>query len=433
MKAIGARLSLALWLLFGPVEAFAQSPCEGRIKDKLNHPMDLRFPKPAPGESYVDPAFGTRITRITNPDPAEGKKAIIKTLYNTMRGWNADGSLILLWNRGPKRKYELYEGDAPYRHLRTVTFTDSHTFPADIEEVIWDPVDPLAFYYPSGCARSSQPAPRFMKVTLDSATFEPKLALLRLFDKECAPYSLKAPLRLGHAHDMSVGGAAGLVGLVCGSKRTEATRLFMLYSIIENRVRGSFANSTSRDLHSFQSGTGAFDRKSGIVYDTSLRPTGIRINVGPLEHSAMAATPVGETYNMVRFDGRPIGTVVSYSMTSGMPRVVVGPDTGWPYPRSGTHLSVGAANGSGWIAVGSVGNGTGSRLLDNEIILTNVYTGETCRIAHARTKAKKGPWGYWGETHPQISADGRRVLFSSDWLGSDTVDTFVIDLRTPRQ
>jgi hypothetical protein len=46
--------------------------------------------------------------------------------------------------------------------------------------------------------------------------------------------------------------------------------------------------------------------------------------------------------------------------------------------------------------------------------------------------AGEGPWGYWAETHCCISPSGTRILFGSDWGGSDTVDTYVVDLRTER-
>jgi hypothetical protein len=88
-----------------------------------------------------------------------------------------------------------------------------------------------------------------------------------------------------------------------------------------------------------------------------------------------------------------------------------------------------SADGSGWVAVASTGTATGATTLDNEVYLGNILTGEVCRVAHSRTKSDEGSWGYWSETHPQISADGFRILYTSDWLGSSTVDTYVVDLR----
>src|SRR3990170_1299203 len=113
MRKVLAAISL---VCLGGSLAWAQSPCDGKITDKLNHPMNAgAVAKPTAGGSYVDPAFGTLITRISNAQPAEGTNAVIKTTYSTMRGWNADESLIIAWHRGGR--YELYDGDKPSRLL----------------------------------------------------------------------------------------------------------------------------------------------------------------------------------------------------------------------------------------------------------------------------------------------------------------------------
>jgi len=83
-----------------------------------------------------------------------------------------------------------------------------------------------------------------------------------------------------------------------------------------------------------------------------------------------------------------------------------------------------ARKAPGWVAVGMVGAHTGQTVLDNEIVLANVDSGEVCRVAHARTFAgstSEGRWGYWSETHVVLSPTGTRVLFASDWRGGPTV------------
>jgi len=427
-------LFVILILCVLPHGAVAQSPCAGRVVDKLNHPMDARLPKPAPGQSYVDPAFGTKITRITNADPAEGPRAVIKTLYSTMRGWNADGSLILLWKRSPERTYELYEGDAPYRHLRTLTFKGTWTYPADIEEVIWDPLDPLAFYYPSGFALSGQPDPRLYKRSLRLPAGPDILKLLRVFDGPPTSCTASQPVRLGRdPHDMALLGTGKIIGLVCGPTGTKEVRTHFLYSIEEDRVLAIDRSTSGTAPWVFPSGTGAY-RPSGEITDLTLAVTRRLSMPDYSEHAALARAPAGDTYNHVQFSGTNTGTLVSHSLkVDGPGRVIIGPSNGWPYPPGGTHISTGAANGSGWVAVGisgaSLGSQVGQSVLSNEVVLANVFTGEVCRVAHLRTLAREGPWGYWGESHVQISNDGYRVLFTSDWMGSTTVDTYVVDLR----
>ena len=78
---LGPRhIALATLLLFGncghpdlpadPGKIVVRPPCEGRITDTGPHPM-TPVSKPAKGETYVDPAFGTYITRVTAADPQE--------------------------------------------------------------------------------------------------------------------------------------------------------------------------------------------------------------------------------------------------------------------------------------------------------------------------------------------------------------------------
>ncbi|HEY2946094.1 MAG TPA: hypothetical protein VGN09_26920, partial [Vicinamibacteria bacterium] len=125
-----------------PSQIVTQAPCEGRVTDKTAHAMSA-LAKPRKGESFVDPAFGTFITRITDADPREGQNAVIKTLYATMPAWNADETLLMLWHR--EHGHELYQGDEPYNFIRSLPLQS----PTDIEQVLWDPVDPNVLYYPS--------------------------------------------------------------------------------------------------------------------------------------------------------------------------------------------------------------------------------------------------------------------------------------------
>ena len=65
-------------------------------------------------------------------------------------------------------------------------------------------------------------------------------------------------------------------------------------------------------------------------------------------------------------------------------------------------------------------------------MLANVDTGQVCRVAHSRTFAGTtavGRWGYFAETHLNLSPRGTRVLFGSDWMNGPTIDTYVVDLR----
>jgi len=141
-----------------------------------------------------------------------------------------------------------------------------------------------------------------------------------------------------------------------------------------------------------------------------------------------------DLWNAVAFDGTEVGSLVSHRLDTGERRIVIGPPNGYPYPLSSTHLSAVSQKAPGWVALGMVGFHTGQTLLDNEIVLANVDSGQVCRVAHARTFAgttSEGRWGYWSETHVVISPTATRVLFGSDWMNGASVDSYVVDLRRP--
>ena len=173
----------------------------------------------------------------------------------------------------------------------------------------------------------------------------------------------------------------------------------------------------------------------GRVLSLGLLPVRQLVMANPYEHASMGRSANGyDVWNAVAFDGNETGSLVSHRLDTGERKIVIGPATGYPYPLSSTHLSSVAAKAPGWVALGMVGATPGRTLLDNEIVLANVDTGQVCRVGHARTFAgttSAGRWGYWSETHPVISPTGTRILFGSDWMNGGTVDTYVIDLRTP--
>ena len=113
-------------------------------------------------------------------------------------------------------------------------------------------------------------------------------------------------------------------------------------------------------------------------------------------------------------------------MTDGTSRVIVGPDTGYPYPPSGTHVSAPIYNRPGWVFLSIIGDEDGSGPLDQELVLANTNPGgAVCRIAHHRSVEAQD---YWGEPHVTGSPSGTRALFGSDWSGGPSVDTYVVEL-----
>jgi len=82
----------------------------------------------------------------------------------------------------------------------------------------------------------------------------------------------------------------------------------------------------------------------------------------------------------------------------------------------------------GWFAVSVVGDPFEACLLCQELLLANADTGTVCRVAHHRSFAGEGRWGYFAEPHVVLSPSGTRLLFASDWGNGTSVDTYVVEL-----
>jgi len=158
------------------------------------------------------------------------------------------------------------------------------------------------------------------------------------------------------------------------------------------------------------------------------RPSG-RGGVVVDEHASIGRKVNGaDVYNVVSFDDAQPGNLIStiWRPAPGTSSSDPPPATGYPYTLRGTHISSVAIKNPGYVSVDMVGEGTGQTLLDNEIVLADLNGNRVCRVAHHHSK--EGPQGYWAEPHSVISPSGTRILFGSDWGGTNTVDTFVVEL-----
>lgn len=386
------------------------SLCNGMISDSGPHPQSAAS-LPSLGVPYVDQAFGTTITRITDsitdPDPS---CRVIRTPYSTVPVENSDGSYLLLWRRC--RGHEVYSGVPPYPRLGYL----GALYPTDIESILWDPVIPNVLYYPSEF--SNWPILVRHVIGPGAGYF-----LQRDFSTpptNCIPGQDR--LVLGSDPVYMGQGPGKLIGLRCGQK-------VFLYSITNNQILWQFTDTYTaftRTLMVAPSETySLFDRV--VIQNSPSLILGQLSMANFFEHGSLGRSDTGDVWNTVDFDGPPAlnGTVVTHDLATTQPRVIMGPSTGWPYPPSTTHLS--SIGPPGWVAWSSVGNGQAQLPLHGEVGLANVDTGQVCRIAHHRSLSHEGLWGYFSEPTVVLGRTGQRVFFNSDW-GGGPVNTYVIHL-----
>ena len=375
--------------------------CNGLVTDKLNHPMTA-LAKPAVGQTVVDPEFGTTIRRITNA----GGTGVIKPAYSTIPAWNADESYLILYHTGASSDgHHLYNGKT-YQHIRLLDIN-----PPDLEQFYWHTSDPDILFYVNSSNKT------LTRYHVSTGTKE----AVHTFSSCGGSIS-------GGTDPMFMSWDSDTIGLRCSSGYV------FTYRISTNTMNTTLSTSSSNAPIPSASGTMVFfangvNAEVRDLVDLNLLRV---LNVDPDTHASLGRLTNGhDTHNAVSFDGSYQGTIVTFDMTDGTARVVVGPNTGYPYPPSGEHISALAFKKPGWVSVSIVGDTNGQTLLNNEVVLADTNAGgKVCRVAHHRSHGKAGPQGYWAEPHAVISPSGTRILFGSDWGGGASVDTYVVELPT---
>lgn len=394
--------------------------CQGyAVNDKANRPMTA-LAKPAAGASYTDPVFGSNITRITNADAIPS--GVIKTLYSTIQAWNSDESRLILYHRGDG--HYLYDGNN-YALLERLNIV-----PADIEQVFWSTTDPAVFFYLNKTVGSN--------VATASGVYRLRGNELIKYDVQRRLYEVVKDFNsLCPSGQITSGNDAQMpaydnnsFGFRCGSQG-------FVYQISNNQARLLTGSAGVDAPQVFPGGQRSYHQ--GRILNNALsqeRELDLSSNnehssLGQLENGRDAYFAVAFNANNTNRCGDGIGSLVMHDATTANCRVLVGQANGYPYTLSGTHISALSYQNPGWAVVSSIGYGIeGDSVLEQELYLANTDPQEpqVCRIAHHRATGRLGSIGYFAEPHPVLSPTGTRVLFSSDWNNSGTVDTYVIEL-----
>ncbi len=379
--------------------------CAGLIEDKQPRPMSA-LGKPAIGETVTDAEFGTKIRRVTGVGAIGGSPAI-RPLYSTVSAWNADESRLLLLDV-EGGGHVLYDGRT-YAFIRGL----GELRPPDVEQLYWHTSDPDLLLYVEGRT--------FVRYHVERATKE----TVTTFDF-CASDAT------GGSDPMFMSFDSHRIGLRCDDQ-------VFIYDVTANAViaRKTIGENPAQVA---PSGTLAYLSDTGRVTDARLAVVRTLDLREPFGHASLGRLPSGEdTWNGQVFDEGPngnddIGTLVTWDLTTGNSRVIIGPKTGWPYPPDG-HVSAMAYRQPGWVFVSTFGATTGGGLLDLEILIANTVDRRVCRAGRHRSWGKANTRlaePYWAEAHAVPSPSGTRILFGSDWGNGATVDAYVVELPSYR-
>ena len=401
------KLLLLICLLFQV--SYAQDLSLGySANDLVQHPMqDLA--KPGYLQSATDPSFpATQIRRITNA----GTGNSIKPMYSTIQAWNADESLMIVYGGGT---HQLLNGQ-DYTFIRNLTDVN----PDDIETIFWSFLNPDIFFY------------------MDGAT------------DDLISYNVQTQVKTVLVNIRTVSSCVSSNGLTGGNdiqmmSWDDDVFAFRCGNIAAYYYRISTGTLTQFNISDvaytapmpFPSGNLFFHR--GDVYDADgdfVRS----LNIAGVQHSCLGKLSNGDdAYYNVNFEegvnGGCQGTLVAHNATTG-DCFAVTTYSDYAYPKSGTHISSLAHKntGDGWVAVSCLGfQRDGVQILDQELFIAKVneFDADVYRVAHHRSDPDE--FGYFAEPHVTISPTGTRLLFGSDWSGTedgDSVDSYVAELNS---
>ncbi|AIZ42950.1 hypothetical protein [Cellulophaga baltica] len=372
--------------------------------DLETHPMQ-DIARPEYLKTIVDPSFGTTIRRISNA----GDGGVIKPMYSTIQAWNADETRMILYDQ-TNGVHQLLDG-MTYEFIRNL----DDLRPDDLEQIFWDFNDADVLYYLDASTDD------FIKYSISSSTKE---ILVNLKDVTGCDGSIS----MGNDVQM-MSWDSDVIGFRCDNCTTYSyrfsTRELTPFNLDDvNYAAVMPAPSGTLFYHNVSS----YDANGNFV---------ARLNKSKPEHSCLGQITDGtDTDYSVSFDGGPNGgcqgNIIAFDLNTGNCTPVISESLGYAYPKTGTHISAVAHKNPGWIAASMIGfQGDGQALLDQELVIARVAPGsvDVYRIGHHR--ADEDQFDYWGEPHAVISPTGTRVLFGSDWSGSEdgkSVESYVVEL-----
>lgn len=427
---------LSALLSAGAVQAATtENLCEGLYTDKDRVEIPA-VAKPPYLRYYKDPAFGTKIIRVTQA--REGQ--VFKPSYSTMQAFNADESLLLLYRGGDDSSHVLLDGKT-YKPFRDLDFV-----PSDLEEVFWSHSDPDKFFYVS---KHSEDYGHFKSYSVSQNEY----TKIRDFYDICGPKSV--PSAGGDVQMQSLDDDLFAFRCLTG-KGNESYKMFT-YQLSTDEVVHTNLNEDA----GWEPWTAPIPAPSGKnlwlqgkVIERDLKTIDIKQDMAQHhEHANIGTTHDGRdaVFQSV-FNPSPngcdgdmwqgVGHLVIHDMQDGSCRPVISEKDGYPYTTSGTHVSARAIHKPGWVAMSSVGYGSFDFFTNKRkatVFMSEIYIANTdpenpvvCRVAHHRSFGKHAERSsfhpYFGEPHATISPSGTRIVFGSDWYDSGSVDAYVIEL-----
>ncbi len=405
---------------------------ERRVVPRIVKPPHLTY--------YRDPAFGAKVIRISDGQFGEVNKAP----YSTIQAWNADESLMILYRTGTSGGGHYLHNGRTYEVIQQLDI-----WPSDLEDVFWSYTDPASFYYIS---QEDDSRGHFLKhdaLSGNETLLLDTTKICAVGERAIAGYDVQM-----QSHDDDT------FGFRCLNPKNKARSLAFTFKqstgVVTRALIGA-GTGIEADVAPVVAPSGEQFLIPPVLLNKRLQDTGFKIDIAQTEHASIGRAWNGDdAFFSTNFLPTPRGcndglwqgvsNLVEFNLNTRSCRTILSQSDGWPPTTSGTHVSATAYQRPGWVAMSSIGSkdlhylrmesleNRSAPVFFSEIYLVNTSEQDpaVCRLAHHRTfgrEATKGGYApYFSEPHPTISPSGTRILFSSDWYDSGTVDAYVIEL-----
>jgi len=403
-----------------PASLHLDAPAPGVTSQEVIQPPSLQ--EPAARIKFVDPAFGTRLVRVTdrNADISPGDTSQgLKNEYSRVQAFNADGSNFLI--RGTAASWYLYNATTllPERRLPFDGAVDPR----------WDASRPDVLYYIDG--------PRLVRynITVQEQT------TAHDFRSQFSPH---APAFVWTRYEGSPSQDGRYWGLMAqgGAGKVFA---FVLYDLVADRIVARKDITPTMGVDSVTiSPLGDYflayfeplpDGKTGsdatpggvMVYDRELKNG--RCLVRAIGHSDLALDAQGR--EVLVYQDNDNDTIALCDLATG--RITDLAPIDFSHTALGLHFSGRALGVPGWALVSTHdGDPVSHTWMDDQVFAIELKPGgRVVRLAHTRSLVEDTQeHDYRAEPQATVDRNFTRVLFTSNWgrPGTAAVDTYMIVL-----
>lgn len=404
-RALLARAGLLALGLAAGVPLVGAELREGMSVDPIT-----AMAKPAKGVFFTEPAYGTRMVRVTD-HATEPPNGFARNDYSRRQAFNADNSLqLIIANDG---FWHLYRTDTN-QHVSVLTGLAGDAEPQ------WHPTNPDLLYYLPTNGVGMQVREQHVRTGASRVVGDLAARLRARWPTAAAAWTKAegSPSADGRYWCLMVDdGSWNSLGVIC-------------WDLQNDQILGFYNTAGDRPDHVSMSPTGTWCEVSGdgalgtvaFSRDFSQRRTLLHVS----QHSDLALSAAGEDmYVAVDYQANA-GDVFMVNMRTGVRTDL------FPTYLAGTatalHISGKAFAKPGWVLVSTYLDGGGDRQwLHRKLFAVELRANPRIyQLAHHRTVSN----GYFTEPVASVNRDFTRVVFNSTWGVASTtdLDTYRIEL-----